>query len=360
MSPRILLPLSLLLGLAAAPAAAQTLQGRAVDRESLRPVSGAMIQLVDSLGEPVAAAVTDAGGAFRVTAPAAGEYAVIAGRTGFRGTVTRLVPLQVGETVAVEVRMVVQPVAAAAPDAPRPTRPGITGRLVDDRTGQPVAEGRVTLLTAREQRLATATTDAAGTFHLDVAQAGGYVLRAERVGYQGTQSAILTLTPRDTVAVELRVGSDAVLLAPLTVVAGSQRMLRDYHLAGFQWRSETQPFGRYMGREQIKQLNPYYATDVLQQMPTVRVQGGGHNRTILLSARGRRGASVCRPNIYVDGLLVRNVDGSTLTVNELVRGSNLAGVEVYTSPSMAPGEFQPLENPDCGVVVLWTELVSRT
>lgn len=357
---RILLSLLVLPGLAAAPAAAQTLQGHAVERESLQPVPGATIQLVDSAGEPVAAAVTDSAGAFSVTAPGPGEFAVTAGRIGFRATVTRAVPLQAGETVAVEVRMGLQPVAIDTARVSLPGRAGISGRVLDDRTGLPVPEAEVSLLNSRELRVGRVRTDSAGVFHLPVREAGGFLLSAERVGYRRARSGMLTLTPRDTVQVELRVGTDAVVLAPLTVVAGSQRMLRDHQLAGFEWRSETQPWGRFMNRDQIKRVNPFYASDVLQQIPQVRVDGG-LQRTVLLPVRGGRlrGPRYCVPNLYIDGYLVR-MRGGDISLDELVRGSSLAGVEVYASPTSAPGEFPAIEDPYCGVVVIWTELAGES
>lgn len=357
MTIRILSPLALLLLVLAPAASAQTLEGRAVDRESLQPITGAILTLVDSAGEHVAATRTDATGAFALQAPEPGAFAVSAARMGFAATLTRAVPLQAGEKVAVEVRMAPQ---AATPGPAVALDRGITGRLVDDRTGEPVPGARVVLLTAREQRVATVSTDADGAFHMDVSNAGGYVLRAEPAGYQRTQSAVLTVTPRDTVQVELRVATDAVVLAPLTVVAGSERMLRDHQLAGFEWRSQRQPFGHFMNREQIQAVNPFNATDALQQVPSVRVVGGGYNQTLWLPARAKPGVSLCQPNVYVDGVLVRGLGDGTLSVNELARGSNLAGVEVYTSPVSAPGEFPPLEDIHCGVVVLWTDLVARS
>ncbi|HYW11908.1 MAG TPA: TonB-dependent receptor [Longimicrobium sp.] len=359
MTLRILCPLALLWCALAPAAAAQTLEGRAVDRESLEPIPGAILTLVDSAGEHVAAVRADASGQFALRAPEPGAFAVSAARMGFAATLTRAVPLQAGEKVAVEVRMApraasVDPAAGAVP-----LQRGITGRLVDDRTGQPVPNARIALLTAREQGVSTAATDSAGVFHLGITTPGGYVLRAEPAGYRRTQSAVLTITPRDTVQVELRVATDAVVLAPLTVVAGAERMLRDHQLAGFEFRARAQPFGHFMNREQIQALNPFNATDALQQVPTVSVVGGGYDQTLWLPARAQPGVTRCRANVYVDGLLIRGL-GSSLTVNELARGSSLAGLEVYTSAVTAPGEFPPVENRSCGVILIWTDLVTRS
>lgn len=350
-SPRPLLVLAALL--AASPAAAQVVQGRAVSRETLEPVSGAIVALVDTAGEAVASAATDAEGAFTLAAPAAGEFHLEAIRPGYRATLTRAVAVPAGELVSVEVRMGLLP----AGWNPGPPPPGVSGRVLDDRTGEPLAGASVSLLNRRDVRVGRAQTADDGTFALEIPHAGGFVLRAERRGYVGTESERLELNPHDSVRVELRMGTDAVVLAPLTVTAGPRGLRRDHQLAGFEWRRRNQAWGRYMGPEEIRRMNAFHPTDVLQQIPFVRVEGT-FDRIVTLPVRGGRiGASRrCIPNLYVDGNPVRMMAG--LTIDQVV-GGDLAAVEVYASPSSAPGEFPARDNPFCGVVVVWTEVGGR-
>lgn len=350
MSRLLALPILFTALAAAAPAAAQVVEGRAVSRETLQPVAGAVVALVDTAGESVATAATDAEGRFQLAAPAPGEYHLEAIRPGFRATLTRAVALQAGETVPVEVRMGLLPAEAPVTAAPQ----GLSGRVLDNRTGQPVAEASVSLLNRRDVRVARVQTAADGTFRMEIPAAGAFTLRAEGQGYQGTQSARLELTPTDSVRVELRLATDAVVLAPLTVTAGPRRLVRDYHLAGFEWRREHQAWGRFMGPEEIRRLNAFHASDVLQQVPFVRVSGSV-DRVVTLPTRGGRigGSLRCVPNLYVDGTPVRMLRG--MTIDQMV-SSDLAAVEVYDSPSASPGEFPARDNPFCGVVVIWTEV----
>jgi hypothetical protein len=355
-SIKSLLVLTLLAAVAVAfPAHAQTVQGRAVDRETMQPVSDASIALLDASGSAVATVLSGPDGTFRVTALAPGEYRVSASRLGYRPMLSGAVQLDDGQVVEVEARLGLEPVAMDTVDVLGRARPGISGVLVDNRTGQPVAAARVTLRDVRERTVARTETDSAGAFHLRIALPGGYTLLAERPGYQGSESGLLTLTPSDTVQVELRVATDAMVLAPLTVVSASAQVMRDHQLAGFQWRRERQPFGRYMDRDQIKQLNPFYATDVLQHFPQVQVTGR-FDRTVTLPMRVRGANARCVPNLYVDGRMIR-LGGGDFTIDGMVRGGGMAAVEVYVSPQTAPGEFPPFENPYCGVVVIWTEVV---
>jgi predicted secreted protein len=340
-----------------APAAAQSVEGRVTESLTQQPVAGARVQLLDTAGVSMADTVTDATGAFRLQAPAAGEYRLRAERLGLRGTLTRPVELPAEATVAVEVRMAAEPVVLDTAVADAHRRQGIYGRVLDDETGEPISGARVTLLNMREQRVARTEADSAGWFHLRVSGAGGYSLRAERAGYQRATARRITVMPDDTVQVELRLSTQSVLLAPLTVVAASRQVMRDHQLAGFQWRRERQPFGRYLGPEEIERINAFYATDVLQQVPMVEVRPGpqsAFDRVLTLPARGRafRGPTRCVPNLYVDGQRIRL--GGGFLLDQLVTGKNVAAVEVYTSPGGAPGEFPPLDDPFCGVVVIWT------
>lgn len=343
----------------ALPAAAQSVQGTVTESQTVQPVAGAQVSLVDSAGAAVASAVTDEAGAFRLQAPAAGEYRLRAERVGLRTTLTRAVPLAAGEALAVEVRMAPQPVALDTAVADTRRRPGISGRVLDDVTGEPVAGATVTLLDTRELRAGRVQSDSTGWFHLRISSPGGYFLRAEGNGYQGSTSRRITVMPDDTVQVELRVSTRSVLLAPLTVVGASRQVVRDHQLAEFEWRREKQPFGRFLGPEELERIKPFYASDALQQVPMVQViavRGSPFDRTITLPARGR-GTSVrsrCIPNLYVDGR--RTTLNQGLTLDQMVTGRNIAAVEVYASPSGAPGEFPPLDDPFCGVVVIWTRV----
>ncbi len=83
MIPRIHgLPLLAALLAAAAPAAAQTVQGT-LREASGAPVNRVLVALVDAGGHQVARALTDTEGGFSVRAPAAGRYSLRAERIGY-------------------------------------------------------------------------------------------------------------------------------------------------------------------------------------------------------------------------------------------------------------------------------------
>jgi hypothetical protein len=345
----LLVPL-LLAWLLALPARAQTVHGRAVDRETQQPVGNAAVVLVDAEGDAVVSGRTRADGTFRLTAPAAGEYRLTASRIGYRTMLSTVVPLAEGQVVEVEARISPSPVALDTATVRAAAVAGITGRVLEADTDRPIAGATVTLRNGRGHNAGRAVTDDGGRFHLRVPAPGLHELRAERVGYAAAAAPRLTLVPDDTLNVELRMSTGAVVLAPLTVVAASRNLVRDQQLAEFDWRRTHQPWGRFLGPEQVRRINAFHTTDVLQEVPFVQVSGFGSKMVTLRAPYGR---GRCIPTVYADGHYVPvSRDNS---VNDWISGKTVTAVEVYDRPATAPPEFGPRGSAmNCGVVVIWT------
>ena len=101
MTPRAALLRLLLAGAAlgaAAPAAAQTLRVRVVERDGGAPVAGAIVSLLGADSARVAPGLTDADGRQTLRAAAAGTYRVQVERIGFATVVTLPVELEAGRT----------------------------------------------------------------------------------------------------------------------------------------------------------------------------------------------------------------------------------------------------------------------
>src|SRR5687767_734163 len=92
-----------LAALVTAPGAAQAVAGTLID-PSGAAVPAARVLLLDSLGVSRASSLTDASGAFRLSAPGAGRYRVAAERVGFAST--RSAPVQLGPGETGTVRLV--------------------------------------------------------------------------------------------------------------------------------------------------------------------------------------------------------------------------------------------------------------
>jgi hypothetical protein len=346
--------LAILLAAVALPAHAQTVQGRAVDRETLQPIADASLALLDVAGAAVATTRSGPDGAFRITALEPGEYRLTASRLGYRTMLSAAVTLGEGEVVDVEARISPQAVALDTATVVGEVAAGVNGRVLEEGADRPVPGARVTLINSRGLAAARAVTDEEGRFHLRVRDPGAYRMRTERVGYQRTQSPAVTVDPGDTVQVELRISTETVVLAPLTVIGSPRRLLRDADMAAFEWRRAHNPWGRFLGPDRIRRLNPFHTSDILQHVPFVTVSGGLRRHVLL--GRGTAtitgGGGACFPNVYLDGRPLRV--SADFTLDEMVIGSTVEAVEVYASPVSAPGEFPARDNPYCGVIVLWT------
>jgi len=342
--------LSLLLAsVLAFPARAQTVEGRAVDRETQQPIPNAAVVLVDSAGDAVATGRSGADGRFRLTAPRPGEYRLTASRIGYRTMLSAAVSLAARQVVEVEARIAPQPIALDTTSVRVAGRAGISGRILESESDRPIAGATVTLLNSRGLSVGRVVTDETGGFHLRVRDPGSHELRAERVGYRAASAPQLTLVPDDTLQVELRMSAGAVVLAPLTVVAASRNLVRNQQLAAFDWRRTHQPWGRYLGPEEVRRINAFHVTDVLQQVPFVQVSGLSKVVTLRAPYTGGR----CFPTVYVDGHHVPS-DGD-MSINEFVSGSTVSAVEVYDRPALSPPEFTARgKKMECGVIVIWT------
>ncbi len=355
----VLLALVLAALAAALPAGAQTVVGRALDRETQQPIPDASVALVDAEGDAVATGRSGADGRFRLTARQPGDYRVTASRIGYRTLLSGVVTLGEGVVVEAEVRVTPQPVTLDTAVALAAAPAGISGLVLEAESDRPVAGATVSLLNGRGQPVRRAVTGADGRFHLRVSEAGGHQLRAQRVGFQATTSPRVTVTPGDTLQVEMRMSTGSVVLAPLTVVAASRSVVRDQQMAEFGWRRDHQPWGRYLGPEDMERINPFRASDVMQHVPFVRVEGGMYR---IVTLRRPMGRGRCIPTVYVDGHFVATSGGDNftgrgggtppVTLDEVVAGTTIAAVEVYDRPSMTPAEYVP--RGDCGVIVIWT------
>ena len=149
--------------LLAASAAAQTVTGTASDAELGRPLAGAALLLVDSDGAAVDSARADARGAFRLRAPAAGNYIIHVRLDGWAGVPSEEFTVSPGEDGQVDVRIPLigmaalrqmssmledeelqRPLEETCGEALRPWEAGLLLGVVRDRRSRaPVAGARV-------------------------------------------------------------------------------------------------------------------------------------------------------------------------------------------------------------------------
>jgi len=186
------------------------------------------------------------------------------------------------------------------------------------------------------------TADANGRFRLTGVAFGQVDLRARRLGF--TPSVATIVFPENSEPdIELRITPAPDYLP--TVRVSEPRQVYDARLSGFKERSKK-GVGHFVTRERLERLHSYRFTDVLREVPGVKLvglRGGGMS----LSLRGAR----CPPLVFVDGMPA-NAGVVDLDMFDL---ASVEGIEIYPGLSSVPPEFVTGRGGErCGVVAIWS------
>ncbi|MBA3403712.1 MAG: TonB family protein [Gemmatimonadaceae bacterium] len=250
--------------------------------------------------------------------------------------VARVLPAILRASLIISVALGFATVAARSAEA-QSNRGAIKGVVLDS-LGAVVGFAEITIVGSGTRTIA----DAVGAFRLANVPFGEVDLRVRRLGYRPSVSTVVFPAGTEPF-VELRIAAVPDYLPNVEVVA--ERDVSDARLAGFRARS-TKGVGHFVTRERLERLHSYRFTDVLREVPGVRMRtlrGGG--TTISL-----RGAS-CSPIVFVDGS-----PASAGTVDlDMFDLNSVDGIEIYHGMASVPAEFvtgRGLER--CGVVAIWS------
>jgi hypothetical protein len=223
----------------------------------------------------------------------------------------------------------------------------VSGRLIDDATGEAVAGAQIALLGPDDRTKAGAISSDDGSFLLRADEHGWYRLRGQRLGYATTTSPPLDLVENDRLEVEFRLAAEAIPLAPLTVVAQSRRAEpRSPRLErwDYYWRKDLygdkSGFGHFLEGEDLRST-AFSVTDMVRQVPGLYHRSRGGRNVVITDRRGQPCA------LFIDGTYVRDGLGQGW-----VNPTSIIAIEVY-SGMVVPGPFLLARKPTC-VVAVWT------
>lgn len=224
----------------------------------------------------------------------------------------------------------------------------ITGLIVDDATGAPLPGALIVLVEGGLTEGLETVADDSGAFRIEAPGAGEYVLLASLIGYAEIRSEPVVVEIGENVIVEVRLAIEAVPLEPLVV--RSRAMRGGAQLAGFYARlarGRRSGLGHFISREEVERMNPMETSDLLRMAPGVRVTPGRAGRGAAIRMSGG-----CTPAIYVDGMQVNRYPLGGTSVDDIVAGFTVEGVEVYRG---AMAQVQGYHDPGgCGLVLVWT------
>lgn len=229
----------------------------------------------------------------------------------------------------------------------------IRGRVIDHSTSEPIADVHIAFIDGRSQVRKSTVSDESGNFVLTEVPAGYFRLRAERLGYVTTLTPHWRVESGEVLTVTVRMETDAVLLAPLEIIARSRS--HSPVLSNFYRRLEGRVGGVFITREEIEQSNAGRVTDLLRMVPGVQIEGGGATDRIVSMVRAIPVTSFargCPVQVYLDGMLATR-DGA-VSLDELATPNVLEGIEIFRGLATVPAEFLSPEA-RCGVIALWTK-----
>jgi len=248
----------------------------------------------------------------------------------------------------------------------------ISGRLLDADSGEPISNATVLGLDESDDILGAVLTDRDGAFRIADLPSGRVILRAQRIGYQTSSSEAIEVAPGQTLSVEFRLSTSAVVLAPLTVTAAGRpwwETERPPLVWGYHERMErygTTGFGRYITPGDLELLKGAPAWDILASPIGYRIR-------VEMQARGRIGRRVtvfgCDPVYFLDGLRsasgIRTAETIMLdnlaafsTISALTADDRIEGIEIYHVDPAKGGHMPPhfasqLRSDESCVIAIW-------
>lgn len=226
-----------------------------------------------------------------------------------------------------------------------PVRTGrLLGQVHDAITDDPVAAATVFV----PDRLRVAETDRQGRFVLSGVPVGTQELNVRHLGYAPLSYAI-EVSPGLTTEVEIGMVPDPVEMEPIVATATRSRRLE---IEGFYERklwSDVVGTGTFYTAEDIDRRRPVQISQMIADESGIRLQCDVR-RTDCRLVNTRLSSAItgaCSLSFYVDGLPTRGI-----ALDDMVRPSEIAGIEIYKGLSSGPAEFPPSR---CGLVAVWTK-----
>ena len=255
----------------------------------------------------------------------------------------------------------------------------LQGQLLDLETNEPLIGGLITLLSPDGRDLVTAVTDAEGKWVIEIPGPGTYQVSARHLGYRPWVHGPIAIAGDDDLVAVYHLGRHAVTLDPIEVSA--QTMERYLAAAGFYERQRAD-FGHFITPADIERRQPTLITDLFSGLAGVNVMsaasGSVGGRVVQLRGSNLVQGGVCRPRIFVDGILFARGDSrlrrpvraeaterrpddevqrldQSLNIDDIGHPSTIAAIEVYRSATQVPVQFGGTSVETlCGVIVVWT------
>jgi hypothetical protein len=140
-----------------------------------------------------------------------------------------------------------------------------------------------------------------------------------------------------------------VRLAPIVALDSIRVVARRTEYREFESRARAASMGRFLRADDIAQRRPLLTSDLVRQMPGLRIgrKGTSDLDVDVMSSRGEMDSlhnpAPCYANIVID-------DVPHQKINWIDPGS-IAAMEIYPGPAGAPVQYRS----PCGTILIWTK-----
>ena len=211
--------------------------------------------------------------------------------------------------------------------------------IVRDSAGARIAGAELHLVGTTAATL----SDESGGFAFSGVPAGTRTVSVRRIGFA---PASVEIDVRDgATAPATIVVREVARELPSVVVRASREHKYTGYLAGFYERRDR-GFGHFLTSDEIMRTHPRMLTDVLRNVPGVRVMFAPDGTTHV-----RLRGNTCWPVVVLDGM---PAVAAEFDVDD-VSPEDVAGIEVYGGAAAVPVEFVvPFGPTACGTIAIWT------
>lgn len=246
----------------------------------------------------------------------------------------------------------------------------IVGKVLADSSQGPVVEATLTIATLGK----SVRSDSTGRFKMLDIPPGDHVLLVRALGYAEVRAEI-TIESNEVIVKDFTMKRVAQVLAGTTVTTTAPV---NGKMSAFMER-KAHGIGHFITRDKLADAEGRRRTgDLLAMAPGTAVKRGGSKAWVASGGRAvnkqgggcafcRGGSALnnadrsagapqaCYMDVYLDGNMVFNStqpSGGLFDINSMPP-EQLEGIEVYTSASQIPAQYNRTAN-GCGVILLWT------
>jgi hypothetical protein len=322
--------------------------GHVKDPETLAPVAGAEVSIAWTEIEisresglrrypHLMLDSTDASGAFRICGLPNSMQATLLARRGSAATAE--IPISLGEK---PVELLARTVLLSPVDARAKSGNAAVSGTVLLEPSRTRAGTRVELVGTG----VVTVTNEKGEFAMRNLPSGSKVLLVRHVGFVAAVVPV-DLSSREEKRVSIKLTKFVETMDPVLVTARREAALDK---VGFTQRSKT-GMGYYMGPERLEHMHPPFVTDLLRQVPGLRVLRS-YNGDIITSTRTTGNGCV---QYYLDDTPYSEMIPGD--INNIVTGKEVMALEVYQG-GVVPPQYER-SGASCVTIILWTRFKIR-